>query len=63
MSPEATQRVETFLRGGSQRLPDKLSHPTDLASGGPLPDNTGHRLRLSGLSELLQVGEVDPLAA
>src|SRR5215210_180502 len=63
MSLEATQRVEVLLGDGGQLLPDKLPHLSDLAGGDELPDDTGHRLRLAALRELLQVGEVDPLAA
>src|SRR5215208_4486577 len=63
MSPVSTQRVEALLRDGGQRLPDELPYPADLAGGGPLPDDTGNRLGLSCLSELLQEGEVDPLSA
>ena len=36
---------------------------THIPRGDPLPDHTRHRLRLSGLGELLQVREVHPLAA
>src|SRR5215212_11358464 len=63
MSTEATKGVEAVLREGGQRLPQGIPHPAHLARDGPLPDHTGHRLRLAGLRELLQVREVHPLTA
>src|SRR3712207_5123537 len=63
MSLEDTKRVEAQLRDGGQIFPHELTHLTDLPAGSPSSDNTGHRFGLAGLSKLLQVREVDPLAA
>src|SRR5215213_75142 len=63
MSAEATEGVEPVFRDRGECFREQIPHPTDLAGGHPLPDDTGHHLRLSGLGELLQVREVHPLAA
>src|SRR5215210_3133953 len=63
MPPEVAQRIETVLHYGVQRLLDYLLHAAALARSGKLAYDPGYRLGLSGLGELLEVGEIDALAA
>src|SRR5215203_278519 len=63
MPAEAAEGVKSVLCDRGECFRKEIPHVTDLACGDPLPDNTSHRLRLSGLGELLQVSEVHPLAA
>src|SRR5215212_3288133 len=63
MPAEAAEGIETALRDRGECFREEIAHVTDLTCGDPLPDDTRHRLRLSGLGELLQVREVHPLAA
>src|SRR5918995_7514731 len=63
MPPEVAQRIEAVLHYGVQRLLDHLLHAAALACCGELAYDSGNSLRLSGLGELLKVGEVDALAA
>src|ERR687897_728957 len=63
MSAEAAEGVEAVLPDRGECFRKEIPHVTDLACGDPLPDDTRHRFRLSGLGELFQVREVHPLAA
>src|SRR5918994_1787055 len=63
MPAEAAEGGEAVLCDRGECFREEIPHLTDLTCGDPLPDDTSHRLRLSGLGELLQVREVHPLAA
>src|SRR5215217_1126552 len=63
MPAEVAEGVESFVRDRGERFRKEVLHVADLARDDPLPDDTRHRFRLSGLGELLQVREVHPLAA
>src|SRR5688500_9999000 len=62
MSPVVTEGVQATLRDGGQRFLEEIANRSDLARGRSSPADTGDRLRLSRLRELLQVREVHPLA-
>src|SRR5215208_163545 len=60
---EVAQGVEASLGYGGQSLLYDLLHAPALARSGEPPDGAGYRLRLAGLGELLEVGEVHALPA
>src|SRR5919206_1084451 len=63
MPAKAAEGAEAVVRDPGERFREEIPHVADLTRGDPLPDDTRHRLRLSGLGELFQVREVHPIAA
>src|SRR5215217_7854798 len=63
MPPEVAQRIETLLRYGVQRLLDYILHAAALARGGEFANDPGYGLGLSSLGKLLEIEEIDALAA
>src|SRR5215207_5458419 len=51
MPADAAEGVKSVLCDRGECFRKEIPHVTDLACGDPLPDNTSHRLRLSGLGE------------